>query len=64
MLKKLSKKKSNKTRLENTNRLALNLWDAYFQKPLEQSINKTIATDRWTSGHSGSLGTGRKIKQK
>ena len=48
-----TKKKRTKSRLKTQNNLALNLWDAYFQKPLESTIRT----------HQGGT-TGKKIKVK
>lgn len=45
-----SKKKNRKSKLKVQTRLALNLWEAYVQKPLESTMKP--------------LGTGRKTKAK
>lgn len=47
------------------NKLALNLWGAYFQRPLEQSIRKAQISDKEKSSKSGTLNkTARKAKNR
>lgn len=55
------KKKRSKTKLNNTNKLALNLWDTYFQKPLEHSIKGTSISTERTNWISKEVNPGRKI---